>query len=195
MIRSLGIAAALAGGLAGGAFAEDWVLVPEDSQVAFGSIKAGAQGETHRFTALSGQVGENGAAILEIRAASVDTAIGIRDERMRALVLEPERFPVAFVAGRIDMDALEGLAPGATAVIPAELSLGFLGATLPLTAELFVARLAEDRVLVATEGPVWLGTAELGIDAGVDALAEIAGLDSIARTVPVTARLVFERAE
>ena len=49
-----------------------------------------------------------------------------------------------------------------------------------------------DRVLVATDGMLFLSAEDAGIEAGIAALQEIAGLDSISRVSPVTLRLVFD---
>jgi len=38
---------------------------------------------------------------------------------------------------------------------------------------------------------LFVATDELGVDAGIDALQEIAGLDSITRSTPVTMRFMF----
>ena len=53
-------------------------------------------------------------------------------------------------------------------------------------------RVTEDRVMVMPDGLIFLSTVDAGLDAGVDTLMELAGLESITRSVPVSFRLVFD---
>ena len=185
--------AALALCLSTPALAAGWSVDPGPSKIVFGSVKAGNAGESHSFPGVTGHVGEDGTATVEIDVTTVDTGIEIRDERMQEQVFRPERFPKATVRAKIDLDKLSDLDPGATTTLTTEATLGFLGREVPLTADLFVAPLGEDRVLVTSDALLMLATEELGIDKGIDALQEIAGLPSITRVTPVAVRLVFSR--
>ena len=57
---------------------------------------------------------------------------------------------------------------------------------------MFVARLSDDRVLVTTNDMIFVSTYDVGVNAAVDKLMEIAGLPNISRAVPITARFVFD---
>ena len=46
--------------------------------------------------------------------------------------------------------------------------------------------------MVTTDGMLMLATDALGVDAAIDQLQDIAGLDSITRVSPVTVRLVCD---
>ncbi len=180
------------GGIAShaGSHGGGWVLNGEKSSLAFGSVKKDSLGETHFFRTLSGTVGDDGKVMVEIALASVDTNIEIRDERMIEHVFA--KAPKASVQAQIDMAALADLPVGEIAIIPFEGTLAFLGSETALDAEVAVARLAEGRVMVVSEGMLWLSTEELGIDPGIEKLRQIAELPSITRAFPVTFRLVFE---
>jgi hypothetical protein len=77
-------------------------------------------------------------------------------------------------------------------VTEADGTLTFLGKEVDLFTNLFVMRVGEGKVLVTTDGMLMVATDELGIDAPIDMLQEIAGLDGITRVSPVTLRLVFD---
>ena len=179
--------------LATGAFAEGWEISSAESKIAFGSIKNNTTGEVHHFEGVSGTVSEAGAVAIAIDVLGVETWIDIRNERMLEHVFESEAYPKATITGQVDMGSLSDLVPGETATTAVEGTLGLAGAEVPVTAELFVAALGEDRVLVTTDEMIMLHADEAGIEEGLEALRDIAGLDSIARVSPVTLRLVFQR--
>ena len=177
---------------ASAAFAADsWTLDSDMSSVAFGSIKNDYVGESHSFGKIGGAVDEDGTVTVEIDLTSVDTAIDIRNERMIENVFKEAT--TATVTADIAVGELDALSVGEGKVIPAEGTVALLGRDMDLDANLFVLRVAEDRVLVTTDGMVMLATDEAGLDAGIDILQELASLDSITRVSPVTLRLMFDR--
>lgn len=173
------------------ALADTWTLNGDASRLSFGSVKAGFIGEVHSFGDLSGTVDTDGATQISIGLASVDTMIDIRNERLIEHVFAFA--PSAGIAAQVDMARMEALMPGDTDAFELEAVLSFLGQDIDLFADVFVARLGEDSLMVTTDGMVFLDTDELGIDAGIDKLQELASLDSITRAAPVTFRLVFDR--
>ncbi len=190
------LAMALTGGAAladghGGAGGGGWKLDGGKSSLAFGSVKKDSVGETHFFRGLSGSVSDDGKAMLEIDLASVDTNIEIRDERMNEHVFGGAA--KAVVSATVDIAALADLPVGEITTASLEGTLSFLGADIPVESDVAVARLGEGRVMVVSEGMLWLSTEDTGIDAGITKLQEIAELPSITRAFPVTFRLVFER--
>ena len=168
-----------------------WTLDNEASQVSFVSVKAGDAGEVHRFTELSGEVSADGNASVTIQLASVDTRIPIRDERMREMLFETDVFPTASLTTKIDMDSLASLEPGTSIDMVAELMLDLHGKQVPLSAEMIVGRLGDDRLLVSSKKPVIVNAASVDLADGVEALREIANLPSISKAVPVSFVLSF----
>jgi hypothetical protein len=177
--------------LATTASAEDWTLNGDSSRLAFGSIKKHTAGEVHEFQSLSGGV-ENGMAKIEIDLTSLETYADIRNTRMAEHVFKMA--PSASFAAELDMEMLEAMEVGDTAVIDFDGVLSLLGQDVEVYTELFVARMSDSRVMVTTNDMVWLTTEELGIDAGVDKLKELAELSDITRAVPLTVRLFFDKA-
>ena len=172
------------------AVAETWTLNGDMSNIAFGSVKNEYNGEVHHFSTLSGSVDAQGQVVVSVPLASVETMIDIRNERMRELVFKNS--PTATVSATVDMVALDQLGVGESMVAETEGTLSLLGQEVALYSDLFVIRVGEDKVMVTTDGMLMLATDELGVDAAIDQLQEIAGLDSITRVSPVTVRLVFD---
>ena len=173
--------------------AADWVLDNDASRLSFVSTKANAAAEVHRFRNLDGRVDDSGKATISIDLDSVDTAIEIRDERMREMLFETDQYPTATLAATVDMQQVNALEPGATTNIVTEAQLLVHGTTVSLTVDLAVARLDADRLLVASDAPIIVNAGQSGLADGVERLREVAGLPSISPAVPVTFVLAFAR--
>ena len=105
--------------------AAGYTLAPADATVNFISTKAGSVAEVHRFGRVSGSLGEDGAVRLLIDLASVDTSIEIRNDRMRDMLFEIDRFPRAVIEAQIDPGRWQDLAAGESVAlqVPASLTL------------------------------------------------------------------------
>lgn len=171
-----------------------WTVDNASSQISFVSVKAGDAGEVHRFTEISGKLSDDGDASVVIQLASVDTLIPIRDERMREMLFETDVFPTASLSANIDMDALEALGPGDSTNMTVNLTLEIHGEQVELPAEMVVARLGDDKLLVSSRKPVIVNAASVDLAEGVEALREVANLPSISKAVPVSFVLTFEEA-
>lgn len=169
-----------------------WHLLPDQSAVVYGTIKQDHIGENNHFTGLSGSVTTDGQVSVDIDLMSVVTNIEVRDGRMRTYIFDAAR-PVASLKAQIDPAALETLAVGESAVLDVTGTLDFAALSLPIETKMFVTRLGENKVLAVSDELVMVTTDDLGIDAGVDKLKELAGLESITRVVPVMVRFVFEK--
>lgn len=190
LLKALTIASAI---VATPVLAENWTLSSEGSHLAYGTIKKDTVGEVNSFTTLSGHVTPDGRAEIKIDLSSVETNIDIRNERMIEYVFR--KAGIATLIANFDMAEVSGLGVGETTTVDAEAVLSLAGKDVEFEAEMFVARLSESSVLVSTNDMVFLGTEDAGINAGVDKLMELASLPSITRTVPVTARLIFNTDE
>lgn len=169
-----------------------WNSVDAESRIAFGSIKKDEFGEVHHFNKVSGTVKENGDMVITIDLGSVETNIDIRNERMKRHVFQGGK-ATAIVTGTIDMDEVNSMKVGETRVVEIEALLKFAGAENEIDAEMLIARLSENRVLVTTADFIMISTEDLGITEGVDMLMKLAKLPSITRATPVSVRMVFEK--
>ena len=169
-----------------------WSLDNDASQVSFVSVKAGDAGEVHRFTEISGSLTAGGNASVTIQLASVDTLIPLRDERMREMLFETELFPTATLSTSIDMDTLNAIEPGDSMDMTASLTLDLRGQQLALSAEMIVARLGDQRLMVSSRKPLIVNAASVDLVNGIEALRAIANLPSISKAVPVSFVLTFD---
>ncbi|MCB9988291.1 MAG: YceI family protein [Rhodospirillales bacterium] len=177
------------------AFAADdavWTLALGESKIAYGSIKKDSIGENNHFGKFSGTVGDDGQVTVDIDVMSVETNVDIRNERMRTYVFDSEH-PTATLKTQVDLEKLDALAPGETTTLDVEGALDLSGISVPVETSMFVARLSADKILAVTDEMIMVTTEDLGIDAGIDKLRELAGLPGITRVVPVTLRFVFEK--
>ncbi|MBO9447476.1 cytochrome c family protein [Ruegeria sp. R14_0] len=186
LLKAVTIASAI---VATPVLAQTWTLAPEGSHLAYGSIKKDTIGEVNSFTNISGQVSQDGKVEIEIDLSSVETNIDIRNERMIEFVFR--KAGTASLTADFDMSEVSALGVGETTTVDAEARLSLAGTDVDFDAEMFVARLSETSVMVSTNDMVFIGTEDAGVDAGIDKLMQLADLPGITRTVPVTARLIF----
>lgn len=170
----------------------DWTLDNDASRISFVSTKAGAAAEVHRFDRLSGTVDDDGNVTISIYLDSVNTAIPIRDERMRTMLFETDEYPSATLVATVDVAAINGLAVGGNQAMTVEAQLAVHGATISLAAELQVAKLSAERILVASQKPLIVNAPQVNLAEGVERLREVAGLPTISPAVPVTFVLAFD---
>ena len=169
-----------------------WSLDNAASTLSFVTVKAEHVAEVHTFDVLSGSIDDAGEVKIPIELASVNTMIQIRNERMQAMLFETNLFPDANITGKVDLEAITAMKPGASEVMQIEIALSLHGASIALTAELMVTRL-ESGVMASTLKPIIVTADSAGLVAGVEALREVAGLPSISRSVPVSFTLVFNQ--
>lgn len=170
-----------------------WELDSEQSSLNFISVKNASVAETHRFATLVGHVGGDGQASVTIDLDSVDTLIPIRDERMRAMLFNTEKYPTAKVTAEVDPAILAAVADGGTVNTELALELSMHGMEGSVTAPVLVFGDTAAIHVVSTR-PMVIGAADFGMVAGVEALREVAGLANISTAVPVTVNLLFRRA-
>jgi polyisoprenoid-binding protein YceI len=160
-----------------------WTLVSENSNLSFFSVKNGAVGEVHRFLTLDGRISPLGQARISIELDSVETAIPIRNERMREMLFETPDYPAAEVVAQVDTRA------SGEVDFTGELTLH--GATVPVSTRVLVQRREDGSVVVSSLDPIVVTASLFGLAEGIDRLRQIAGLQSIATAVPVNFVLTF----
>lgn len=168
-----------------------WSIDNSASRLSFISTKAGAMAEVHGFDQLSGTLRGDGQFELTIDLNSVNTAIDIRDERMRDLLFDTARFPTASLEAQIDMAQVQQIAVGQQGQVATEARLNLHGREVDLTIQAEVARLDEGTLLVTSSQPIVVTAGQFDLLPGVDRLREIAGLSSISPAVPISFRLTL----
>ncbi|BFM12693.1 hypothetical protein R50072_28460 [Simiduia litorea] len=172
----------------------DWSLAPAQSQLQLVSVKNAAIAEVHQFTKLNGSVDAKGQVSVLIDLASIETHIPIRNERMQTMLFDTANFATASISTKVDMATVNGLKVGESMslVLPCLVQLHGKEKTLEVTVS--VVALAQGQLQVSSVKPVILALADFELIQGVQALQEIAKLNSIAAQVPVTFNLRFAKA-
>ncbi|MEM1142535.1 MAG: YceI family protein [Pseudomonadota bacterium] len=168
----------------------DWLLDESRSDVQFLSVKNASIAEVHHFSSLTGGINDDGIAQVVIDLDSVETLIPIRNERMRKMLFETLQFPAATLSVEVP-DSLEALKAGETAELDLKVNVALHGKTMAYDASLQATKLANGSLEVNVLQPLVVYAADFGLAGGVQALQQIAGLNSISTAVPVTARLTF----
>ena len=163
----------------------DWQVGP-DSRVQFVSIKNNTIGEVSHFEILSGSVTDAGEVEVRVVLDSVETNVGIRNERMKAMLFEVGLYPEAVITTQLDAGSMAVLSGGGLTNVALQIDLH--GQTVTKNAQLNVA-VSDQGVNATTAQPILLTAADFGLEGGVAALQEVAGLNAISRVIPVTVAL------
>lgn len=173
----------------------DWTLVNEKSKLNFTSTKASDIKEIHSFKTLSGNVTENGKALININILSVETLIPIRNERMKNLLFQAEIYPTASFRLKVKLDKILLMKKGDSFVNEYNGELELKGKQFPLEIKIKITRLDHQSFSVVSNQPLILNAKKLGLETGVESLRAVAGLPSISNSVPVTFSLIFQKQE
>ena len=169
----------------------DW-SINDTSRVGFVSIKNNVIGENNAFQRVSGGISDAGAVTVNIDLTSVETGVGIRNERLQNMLFNVASFPQATVSAQLSDAQLVALKSGGSVAETVSVSVALHGETVSKQVELAAAQ-AGDTVRVTTTQPIVITAAEFGLEAGVAALQQIAGLNAISRSIPVTVDLKLSK--
>ncbi len=195
MCLALALMAAAAMG-SGNANAQDflsseWLLNPSLSTVYMQTAKANAIIETHQFTAVEGSVSKDGEATVKIDLASIETGVDVRDVRLRFLLFEAFKFPRAEISARLDKGKLQALSTETRVSYPLKLTVSMHGVTKDQETLVWVTRLNNNTVSVATAKPIIVTAESFGLSNGVVKLSEAVGGTAIVSAASITFDLVF----
>ncbi len=169
----------------------DWQLKGDDSSVNFISIKKSAIAEVHLFKQLSGSINNNGEVKVSIDLASVDTNIAIRNERMKSLLFDVNKFATANILAKVDSGKLKAMKKGDFYQEDFDIVLSLHGIEKKITTAINVVKLADGSIRVSSVHPVIITAQDFGLSEGVEALRVAANLSVISTAVPVTFNMVF----
>ena len=165
----------------------DW-MVQDTSRIGFVSIKNNSIGENNAFQRVSGSISEAGMVAVAIDLTSVETGVGIRNERLQTMLFDVASFPSATVKTTLTPAQVMALRGGGTVTESVALDVSLYGTTVSKTAELLVSVLDDD-VRVTSTQPIMITAQDFGLESGVAALQKIAGLSAISRSIPITVDL------
>ncbi len=171
----------------------NWYLDNESSRIAFVSTKNQSVAEPQRFLKLHGNVDKQGKVRMRVELESIASGIPLRDERMRSMLFEIDKYPEATIEAQIDLDQLATLAPGAQLEIQQPMQLNLHGKQQQYSAELLITRLDYHRFQAVTLSPLILNIDDFALSPGLETLRNAAGLKSISPAVPVSVVLIFSQ--
>jgi polyisoprenoid-binding protein YceI len=169
-----------------------WQLNADLSTVNFLSTKQEHITEKHQFKTLKGGVDGQGGFSLAIDLSSVDTKIGIRDERMQKWLFETTSFSKATITANVS-EALKQTAKNTISTAKIAAILDLHGVKKDITIDVLIANIDGNKLVVSSQGPVLVSASDYSLVQGIAKLQELAGLKSIGLTVPVTFNLVFDQ--
>ena len=162
--------------------------VTASSRVGFVSIKNNSIGENNVFEHVTGSISDAGHVALSIDLTSVETGVGIRNERLQRMLFEVEKFPTATVQATLSASQLEALNAGGSVSETVKVTVSLHGMSVDKSAALSVG-VSEDGLRVTSTQPIVVTAQDFGLESGVAALQAIAGLNAISRSIPITVDL------
>jgi OmpA-OmpF porin, OOP family len=171
--------------------AQEWLLNSSASHFYMQTAKAAAIMETHQFTGLEGRVSKDGDASVKIDLTSVASGVDVRDVRMRFLLFETYKFPNAEITAKVDMSKLQELMT-ARVMYPMKFTLTMHGVTKEIEAPVYVTRISDKSVSIATAKPIIITAESFGLVAGIAKLSEAVNGTPIVAAAGFTFDLVFE---
>ena len=167
--------------------------VADDSGIQFVSIKNNTIGEVSHFETISGTVGDQGAVAVRVALDSVETNIGIRNDRMKKMLFEVGLYPEAVITAQLSPETMAVLGSSSGAAVPVVLQIDLHGQVVSKDAVLTVSATDAGGFSATTSQPILLNAAEFNLEDGVAALQSVAGLNAISRVIPVTVSLNFTK--
>lgn len=171
--------------------AQEWLLDPSLSNVYMQTVKNNATFETHQFAAVEGNISRNAEATVRIELASINTNNDLRDVRMRFLLFETFKFPHAVVTATLDKDKLRELSSKTRVSYPLSLKVAMHGVVRDIKADVWVTRISDSTVSVATIKPIIVTAESFGLTTGIAKLAEAVGGIPIASAASLSFDLLF----
>ena len=168
----------------------DWKLDNDKSSLNFISTKNQHISETHKFGTLSGTLSDQGKLNVTVSLSSVETGIGIRDQRMRDILFKVADIPSASLKAQIPGKLLSATV-GSSSRKSIDATFIINGQSQTVNVPVQVTKLADNALLATSIEPVVLNAAQFKLDDGVAALQKLAGLAGISLAVPVTFSVTF----
>jgi polyisoprenoid-binding protein YceI len=169
----------------------DWTL-QQPSSIHFLTSKNTHITEIHSFKKFDAFISNSGLAKLTIDLASVDTLIGIRDQRMQEHLFETSRFSQAGFEAEIPAAILTKVKSGQQTRFELKGKISLHGEQAPAHCQVMISPSKDNTITVTNITPILIDAGSFNLIAGINKLQELAGLKSITYTVPLTFSLSFK---
>jgi len=171
----------------------EWALVNHKSYLNFITTKNGEKTEVHKFSNINSSISQQGNVVLTIDLASVETHIPIRNKRIREMFFQVNQYPKAEISFKLNEKQLQSLEEVGLNVFEVTAKCNLHGIQKDVSAQIRVAVLPDNEVLVTTVKPIIFSISDYGLLDGLNKLREVAKLKSITPSVPVTLNLVYKK--
>jgi len=171
---------------------QEWLLDPAISTVYMQTVKANSIFETHQFSVVEGSISSSGDANIRIDLASIHSGIDIRDTRMRFQLFETFKFPYAQINAKLDKAKLKDLATPTRLRYPLSFSLSLRGHVSDIKTDVWVTRITETVVSVASIKPISPLAETFGFTANIPKLSDAIEGTPIAAGASIAFDLVFK---
>jgi len=169
----------------------NWQLDHSNSIISFITIKKEHIAENHQFEKFSGSIDITGKVILDIDLSSVNTAIEIRDQRIKEHLFNTSIFPKATFTSQVNVTQLLALQVGMSEELSIKGDISLHGQVQSVTTKVLVTRLNEKKILVSSLQPLLIKAENFGLVKGINKLQALAHLPSISYVVPVSFNLQY----
>lgn len=170
---------------------EAYILDSENSSLYFVSTKQTHVVENHHFTDLYGSISVSGEANFGINLSSAETGITVRNQRVRDILFEVDMFNEAVVSLLVNLDNLAAQDVGSTRTESISATLNLHGISAAVDTEVTITKLSDSKILVQNLSPILVNAGDYDLVRGIDALKDIANLNTISYAVPVNFTLLF----
>lgn len=141
---------------------------------------------------LTGGISDSGALSIKLNLSSIDSGIGIRDERMQAHLFEVEKYPLATISSQLDQSVMDQLKQVGFLQTTANAMIDLHGTKLEVKVDLNVMSTGS-KLLISARKPLLINSEMFGLSKGIAKLGELAGGISISQTVAVNFSLLMEQ--
>lgn len=162
-----------------------WTLNAAESSLHFVSVKKEHVAENQTFNTLDGTIDKDGNAVFAIDLDSINSAVDIRNERMRNFLFETNILPTMYFTVNVASINVDALTAGSSQKVTLPGSLSLHGINMALDAEVIVTKLRDDKLNVSTFKPIIIDTKKFDMNGGIETLRTVANLASIGEAVPV----------
>jgi polyisoprenoid-binding protein YceI len=174
-----------------------WRIDNNRSTFNFVTSKAAASGvaaieEVQTFKQIDGTIGDNGKLEFDVELGSVETNIPLRNERLKAMLFKVADSPKAVFTGAVDAHRIKAMRVGVLENVDLTGQLTISGRSNPLTASLYVVKLASGVLRVSTSLPIIVNLKDYGLQEDVEALRNVMHLNVLAGSAPVTFSVVLK---
>lgn len=170
---------------------EGWTLRSDASSLQFTPAFEEGTAQASSFDSIEGEIGADGTVQMSIALDSVETGDDLQDARVRFLLFESFRNPVAQVTAKIEPEMLDRLVAQRSAEVTLPVAVNLNGQTARVEVALNADLLTDEVVSVTTTQPIRLSLGDFNLLPGLDRLKTASGVE-ILPIADISFELLFQ---